>query len=93
VSSDSGSTWIYTKIPELKTNGRYVAAPSDNVIYISAGEWPQQSSQKDSKAFSLSARWTLAQDAAANNITPIPTFGELSKRNTASTDQPTTYKM
>lgn len=72
---------------------RYVAAPSDNVIYISAGEWPQQSSQKDSKAHSLSARWTLAPEAVSNKITAIPTFGSVSKKHAEATGQSTTYKM
>ena len=93
VSSDNGATWTYTNIPQLQTQGRYVAAPSDNVIYISAGEWPQQSPQKDSKAHSLSARWTLAPEAATKKITAIPTFGSVSKKHAESTGQSTTYKM
>ncbi len=93
VSADNGATWTSTKIPQLQTDARYVAAPSDNVIYISAGEWPQQSSQKDSKSFPLSARWTLSPEAATKKISAIPTFGKVSRRHAEATGQPTTYKM
>lgn len=93
VSADNGATWTATKIPQLQTSSRYVAAPSDNVIYISAGEWPQQSSQKDSNSFPLSARWTLSPEAATKKISAIPTYGQVTKRHAAATGQSTTYKM
>ena len=93
VSSDNGATWTTTNIPNLQTMARYVAAPSDNVIYISAGEWPQQSPQKDSKAHPLSARWTLAPEAVSKKVNAIPTLGKLSKKHAEVTGQSTTYKM
>jgi len=93
VSADNGATWTATQIPQLKTDARYVAAPSDNVIYVSAGEWPQQSPQKDSDSFPLSARWTLSPEVASRKIHAIPTYGSVSKSHAEATGQPTTYKM
>ena len=92
-SADNGATWTSLPIPQLQTSSRYVAAPSDKVIYISAGEWPQQSSQKDSKAFPLSARWTVSPAATSKKLSAIPTFGKLNSKHAEATGQSTTYKM
>jgi len=92
-SADNGASWTETKIPQLLTSARYVAAPSDKILYVSAGEWPQQSSQKDSNAFPLSARWTVSPAATTKQLSAIPTYGKVTKRHAEATDQPTTYKM
>ena len=83
-SSTGGWFWNSHSIPQLQTSTRYIATPSDNVIYVSAGEWPQQNSQVEEDSFAFSARWTLKK----NEAKIVPTIGELS-----SVSQSTTYKM
>jgi hypothetical protein len=90
-SSDNGRFWTTHNINELKTTARYVAAPLDDVIYITAGEWPQQKNQKSVNSFPYSARWTLSQHAASDRVSAIPTYGSLKDKSSA--DTPTAFKM
>merc|ERR1712190_473570 len=43
-STTAGALYSCKKVPlKYKQTGRYVSAPSKNVIYFSAGQWPQKS--------------------------------------------------
>lgn len=90
-SSDGGKEWTTHNIDVLKTDARYIAAPSDDVIYITAGEWPQQNKQQAQNQYPFSARWTLSQHVTSDRVSAIPTFGSLKEKSSAS--NPTTYKM
>ena len=43
MSKNGGETYSHKKVTGLKTAGRYAAAPSDQVIYMTAGQWPEHS--------------------------------------------------
>lgn len=40
ISTDSGRSFKHVIVPELVTDARYAAFPSDNVWYIAAGQFP-----------------------------------------------------
>jgi len=65
-SSTEGWFWSQHSIPELQTTTRYIAAPSDSVIYVSAGEWPTQPNQASTGSYPFSARWTLTPHASSD---------------------------
>eukprot|EP00823_Brevimastigomonas_motovehiculus_P008259 TRINITY_DN753_c0_g1_i1.p1 TRINITY_DN753_c0_g1~~TRINITY_DN753_c0_g1_i1.p1 ORF type:complete len:384 (-),score=67.00 TRINITY_DN753_c0_g1_i1:933-2084(-) len=41
LTADGGIIWTMVKVSQLKTSSRYVAIPTTNTIYLSAGEWPE----------------------------------------------------
>lgn len=92
-STTGGWFWDTHSIPELKSTTRYIAAPSDNVVYVTAGTWPQQSGQNAEGAHAFSARWTLSPHAATNQVSAIPTYGKLTSKHAEAIGASTTYQM
>jgi hypothetical protein len=82
-----------TRYAELQTTTRYIAAPTDDVIYVTAGTWPTQSNAASVGSYALSARWTLTPHATSNQISAVPTYGKLTSKHAEAIGASTGYKM
>jgi hypothetical protein len=92
-SSSYGWFWSEHAIPELQTTTRYIAAPTDDVIYATAGEWPKQSNSASVGSYAFSARWTLTPHATTKQVSAVPTYGKLTTKHAEAIGASTGYKM
>lgn len=64
VSTNGGANFTFHNITELTTFARYVATPTEQVFYVSAGEWPE-SGDDDAGLMGLQAGDVLMQRLSA----------------------------